>query len=52
MNGALEEYLRDIETKTQEMLSQLVKQFAENDGITEQSKADNHTEWHVGWKKP
>ncbi len=45
MNGTLKQYLHDIDRVAEEMFSQLVKQFAENEGITEQMKTENQTEW-------
>lgn len=41
MNG----YLADIDKQAEEMFSQLVKQFAEKDGITETLKASDQMEW-------
>lgn len=43
--GKLNAYLYDINTQAEEMFSELVKQFAHRDGITEQLKADNQLEW-------
>lgn len=38
-------YLADIDKQAEEMFFRLVKQIAERDGVTEQLKADNQTEW-------
>ena len=43
--GKLNAYLYDINTRAEEMFSELVKQFAHRDGITEQLKAQNQMEW-------
>ena len=43
--GKLNAYLYDINTGAEEMFSELVKQFAQRDGITEQLKAQNQMEW-------
>ena len=43
--GKLEQYLCDIDRQANEMFSQLVKQFAESEGITERLKAENQMEW-------
>ena len=48
MNGTLERYLRGIDCQAEEMLSQLVKQLAESEGITEELKAADQMEW-VRW---
>ena len=45
MKGTLEQYLRDIDRDAEEMFSQLIKQLAEKDGITETLKADDQMEW-------
>ena len=41
-------YLADIDKQAEDMLSRLVKQMAECEGVTEQLKADNQMEW-VAW---
>ena len=41
----MEQYLRDLDRDAEEMFSQLVKQLAERDGITEALKAANQMEW-------
>ena len=45
ISGKLNDYLADIDRQAKEMLSQLVKQLAESDGITEELKATNQMEW-------
>ncbi len=45
MNETLEQYMRDIDCDAEEMFSQLVKQLAESEGITEQLKAENQMLW-------
>jgi len=44
-SGKLNGYLTDLDKQAEEMFSQLVKQIAEREGITEQLKADNQMEW-------
>ncbi|HZJ78748.1 MAG TPA: TnpV protein [Clostridia bacterium] len=44
-SGKLSSYLIDIDHQAEEMFSQLVKQFAEKDGVTEKLKAENQMEW-------
>lgn len=44
-SGKLNSYLSDIDEQAEDMLSQLVKQMAEREGVTEQLKADNQMEW-------
>jgi hypothetical protein len=41
----LTEYLADIDEQAEDMFSRLVKQYAENEGVTEQLKADNQMLW-------
>ena len=45
MGGALHDYLADIDRQAEEMLFQLVKNYAQRQGITEQLKAENQMEW-------
>ena len=45
IKGTLEQYLQDIDRDAKEMFSQLVKQLAEHDGITEALKAADQMEW-------
>lgn len=47
-SGKLNGYLADIDKQAEDMLSRLVKQMAEREGVTEQLKADNQMEW-VAW---
>lgn len=44
-NGTLGDYLRQINEQAERMVIQLVKQFAENEGITEQLKAVDQMAW-------
>ena len=41
----MNDYLADIDKQSEEIFSQLVKQLAEKEGITEKLKADNQMEW-------
>ena len=43
--GKLNNYLANIDRQAEEMLSRLVKQMAEREGVTEQLKAENQMEW-------
>ena len=45
ISGKMNDYLADIDNQAEEMFSQLVKQFAECDGITEALKANDQLEW-------
>ena len=45
MNSTLHTHLADINEQAEDMFSRLVKQLAENEGITEQLKAENQMEW-------
>ena len=45
MEGTLEQYLFDIDRDAEEMFSQLVKQLAEREGITEALKIDDQMAW-------
>lgn len=44
-SGKLNRYLADIDKQAVDILSRLVKQMAEREGVTEQLKADNQMEW-------
>lgn len=44
-SGKLNSYLADIGQQAEEMFSRLVKQMAENQGITEQLKATDQMAW-------
>ncbi len=45
ISGKMNAYLADIDRQAEEMFSQLVKQLAERDGITEALKASDQMEW-------
>lgn len=45
MNGTLHTYLADLNDHADDMFIRLVKQFSENEGITEQLKAENQMLW-------
>ncbi len=45
MGGGLHDYLADIDRQAEEMLFQLVKNYAQRQGITEQLKAENQMDW-------
>ena len=45
ISGKMNDYLADIDKQAEEMFSQLVKQLAEKDGITEALKATDQMEW-------
>lgn len=45
MNGELIPYLQDINKQADEMLTQLVKQLAEQEGVTEELKAKDQMTW-------
>lgn len=44
-SGKLNNYLADIDQQAEDMFSQLVKQLAEKEGITEKLKAENQMDW-------
>ena len=44
-SGKLNGYLADIDKQAEDMLSRLVKQMAEREGVTEKLKVDNQMEW-------
>ena len=44
-SGKMNGYLADIDKQADEMFSQLVKQMAEREGVTEKLKAENQMEW-------
>ena len=44
-SGKLNVYLAALDKQAEDMLSRLVKQMAECEGVTEQLKADNQMEW-------
>ena len=45
ISGKMNDYLADIDKQAEEMFSQLVKELAEKDGITEELKATDQMEW-------
>ena len=45
ISGKMNDYLADIDRQAEEMFSQLVKELAESDGITETLKATDQMEW-------
>ncbi len=45
ISGKMNDYLANIDKQAEEMVSQLVKQLAEKDGITETLKANDQMEW-------
>ena len=44
-SGELDRHLSEVDQQAEEMFSQLVKQLAEQEGITEQLKAERQMEW-------
>lgn len=47
-SGKLNGYLADLDKRAEEMFSQLIKQMAEREGVTEQLKANYQMEWVCG----
>ena len=45
LSGKLNDYLAEIDRQAEEMFSQLVKELAKKDGITETLKASDRMEW-------
>lgn len=45
LSGKLDSHLTEIDQQVEEMFSQLVKQMAESEGISEQLKANNQMKW-------
>lgn len=45
ITGKMNDYLADIDMQAEKMFSQLVKQLAEREGITETLKAENQMLW-------
>ncbi len=45
MNGTLNSYLKSVNEQAEEMLFQLIKQLAKQEGVTERLKATNQLEW-------
>lgn len=44
-SGKLNSYLHDVDVRAKEMYDTLIKQLAENEGITEQLKANDMMAW-------
>ena len=44
-SGKLHAHLADVEKEAQSLFLRLVKEYAEHEGLTEQLKAENPTEW-------
>ena len=44
-SGKLHSHLADVEEEAQALFLRLVKEYAEREGVTEQLKAENPTEW-------
>lgn len=44
-SGKLHSHLADVEEQAQNLFSRLVKEYAENEGVTEQLKADDQMAW-------
>ena len=45
ISGKMNDYLADIDRQAEEMFSQLVKELAERDGVTEALKSKNQMLW-------
>lgn len=45
LSEKLDDHLSEIDWQAENMLSQLVNQMVDQEGITEQLKADNQMEW-------
>lgn len=45
MENTLNHHLEEIDRQAQEMEQQLISQLAQQEGITEQLKAENQMEW-------
>ena len=45
LNGTLNNYLADIDRDACDMFDSLVRQTAENEGVTEQLKVSDQMEW-------
>lgn len=48
LNGTLNNYLADIDRNASDMFDSLVRQTAENEGVTEQLKVSDQMEW-IRW---
>ena len=45
LSGKLDDYLADIDEQVESLLPRLVKEMAEQEGVTEQLKEENQMEW-------
>ena len=45
MEGTLNPHLEDVDRQAQEMEQHLISQLAQQEGVTEQMKAENQMEW-------
>lgn len=45
LSGKLKDHLEEIDRSAAEMAEQLIKQYAEREGVTEKLKAQNQMEW-------
>lgn len=45
LSGELDSHLSEMDVQAEAMFFQLVKQMAEQEGVTEQLKAEDQTEW-------
>ena len=45
LSGKLKEHIEDIDRQAEDMFSRLVKQFAKQEGVTEELKAADQMEW-------
>ena len=45
LSGELDSHLSEVDQQAEDMFSQLVKWLAEQEGVTEQLKADRQMEW-------
>ena len=45
LNGTLNNYIADIDRNASDMFDSLVRQTAENEGVTEQLKVSDQMEW-------
>lgn len=44
-SGTLNEYLHSVDEEREALFSRLIKQYAEREGVTEQLKAEDMTQW-------
>ena len=44
-SGKIHSHLTDVEEEAQSLCRRLIKEYAEQEGLTEQMKAENPTEW-------